>query len=206
MLAELQKLPPGIVERYLATRDPKSCGISKTLSEYIDQINFASNLLKSTSAALSAARKLQAAFPDLSLSTCRSRISDAINFLHTDSTVTSEAWNNYFADQMMKLRDVALVAHKFSEARRCMENARSYRIAASASNVNPELTKFRPQLVSSDFKLERMGIDNGGLLKAYKEAMKIIDEQDVNDIEKARLRTEVEQEFNIAEAQVDENK
>lgn len=204
MLTALQNLNPGILESYLNTRDAEKSGVPKALAVYIDQINFASNLIKKYPSVLSCAKKLRLEFPELSISTCRSRVNDAINFLNTDCTVTAESWNMYFADEMMKLRDVALVAHKFGEARKCMENAHRYRISAAAATINPEATKFKPQIVSPDLKIERMGLDNGGLLKAHNKAMDIISKLDCSEAEKDRLRKEVESECNIQDVDYEE--
>ena len=115
--------------------------------------------------------------------------------------MTSEAWNNYFADQMMLLRDVNLIAHNFKEARLCMQEARKYRIEASSNIIDPRLKEFKPQIVSPDLEIQRMGVKGQGLLKAYNQAKEIIMKRDIPESEKKRLVEEVERELNISEAE-----
>jgi hypothetical protein len=202
-LVQLQTLPVEIVHRFLDTRDAGACGIAPALADYILQVNFASNLNKKYSSITECARKLQQEYPLLSIHTCRQRVYDAINYFNCDCNVTSEAWNNYFADQMLLLRDVNLVAHNFKEARLCMQSARQYRIEASATVIDPRLKQFKPQLVSPDVELERMGIKRDGLLSAYRKALSIIDKRDIPDTEKSRLVRELENELNISDAKTE---
>ncbi|MDR2129601.1 MAG: hypothetical protein LBP56_00290 [Odoribacteraceae bacterium] len=202
-LAQLQKISIDIVQRFLDTRDAKSCGLAPALAEYILQVNFASNLHKKYASITECASKLRHEFPSLSIHACRQRVYDAINYFNSDCTVTSEAWNNYFADQMMALRDVNLVAHNFKEARICMEKARNYRIEASSGLIDPRLKEFKPQIVSPDLQLDRMGIKREGLLSAYRKAVNIITKRDIPETEKKRLIKEVETELDIEDAKTE---
>lgn len=197
MIEHLQKLPPEIVERFLEIRDPEPFGIPESLANYILQINEASNLHRITHSVSECAKKLQKKYPDLSIHTCKSRIYDAINYLNTDCTVTSEAWELYFADMHMKLFEVNLIAHDFKEAKANLRMARECRIRASANSIDPERIKFKHQIVSADIELERMGIKSQGLLAAGRQAKSIIESLDTNDTEKKRLLEEVARELNI---------
>lgn len=199
-LPQLQKLSVELVQRFLDVRDAQSCGIAPALADYILQVNFASNLHKKYASITECAKKLQKEYTELSIHTCRQRIYDAINYFNCDSNVTSEAWNNYFADQMLSLRDVNLIAHNFKEARLCMQEARKYRIEASSNIIDPRLKEFKPQLVSPDLEIQRMGIKKEGLLSAYNKAKDIIMKRDIPDSEKNRLVGEVERELNISDA------
>ncbi|HOG05705.1 MAG TPA: hypothetical protein PK978_05660 [Paludibacter sp.] len=199
MIEHLQKLPVEIVERFLELRDAKKTGIPQELADYILQVNEAANLNRRYQSIIECAKRLQKVYPTLSISTCKSRIYDAINYFNSDSSVTSEAWNNYFADQMMKLAEVNLVAHELREVRICFEKARAYRIAASANAINPDRVKFKPQIVSADMELERMGIKKKGLLDAYRKALALIDSRDISMSDKERLKDEVEKELGITE-------
>lgn len=199
MIEHLQKLPVDVVERFLQVRDSKKVGIPPALADYILEVNEASNLHRKYQSITECAKQLQRAYPHLSIATCKKRIYDAINYFNTDCTVTSEAWNLYFADMMMKLSEVNLVAHDMREARICFERAREYRIAASANAINPDRVKFKPQIVSAEMELERMGIKRKGLLDAYKKAMSIIDSRDISSTDKGRLKKEVETELGISE-------
>lgn len=204
-LQQLQKLPVDIVQRFLEVRNAKACGIAAPLADYILEVNFAANLHKKYASITECARHLQQEYPALSIHTCRQRIYDAVNYFNTDCSVTAEAWNNYFADQMLSLRDVCLVAHNLKEARLCMQEARKYRIEAASTVIDPRLKEFKQQLVSPDLEISRMGIKRSGLLKAYERACSIINERDIPDGEKERLIREVERELNIEDAVIDEN-
>ena len=200
-LEQLQKVPVGIIQRFLDIRDAGACGLPVPLAEYVLQVNFASNLHKKHASISECARKLRQEYPALSIHTCRQRVQDAINYFNSDCTVTSEAWNNYFADQMMLLRDVNLVAHNFMEARRCMQEARKYRLEAAETTIDNRLKEFKPQIVSPEVDIERMGVKKSGLLTAYRKAIDIIKGRDIPETEKARLVREVEQELNIEDAE-----
>lgn len=197
MIEHLQKLPVEIVERFLQMRDAKKAGIPQVLADYILQVNEASNLFRRYQSITECARRLQKSYPDLSISTCKSRIYDSINYFNSDCTVTSDAWNLYFADQMMKLSEVNLVAHDMKEARVCFEKARAYRIAASANAINPDRVKFKPQIVSADMELQRMGIKRKGVLEAYSQGVKIINERDISQADKNRLQKELSTELGV---------
>ncbi len=199
MLEHLQRLDVEIVSNFLDNRKSNH-GIPEHLAEYILEINEASNLYRSFRSVSDCARQLQLNHPHLAISTCRQRVYDAISFFNSDCSVTSTSWDNYFADQMMKLADVNLKAHKFGEARRCFEKARDYRISASANVVDKDLIKFKPQIVSADFKLDRMGdlATNKGILEAWKDAQEIINTNvDASQSEKDRLLDEAARELGI---------
>ena len=173
MINNLRRLQPEAVERYLQMRSPEGT---------------------------ECARQLQNIYPALSLSTCKNRIYDSINYFNSDCTVTQESWNLFFADQMMQLRDINISAHDFREARICMEKARDYRIAASSTIVDPNLIKFKEQLISPDVKKERMRISETSIMEQYRRALSIIENRDIPASEKDRLKTELELELNIENA------
>lgn len=200
MIHHLQQIPVERVERFLETRDASRCGIPNQLAEYILQINEAANLNRRYHNITECARQLRRVFPNISLATCRSRIYDAINYFNADCSVTAEAWNLYFADQMLALAEVNLVAHDTREARICFERAREYRIAASSNVINPERLRFRTQLVSADMQLDRMGVQRRGLLDAYNEALNIINSRDIAQSDRNRLTLELQRELNISPA------
>ena len=201
MIEHLQKLPIEVVERFLEVRDAKKTGIPPALADYILQVNEASNLFRRYAPVSDCAKRLQKSYTHLSISACKTRIYDAINYFNSDCSVTSEAWNLYYADQMMKLWEVDMVAHDFKEARTCLERARDYRIAASANTINPDRIKFKPQIVSADMQLERMGVSKKGVLSAYEQALSLIESFDISGNDKGRLKGEVEMELNITDIQ-----
>ncbi|MDR3260212.1 MAG: hypothetical protein LBT78_00075 [Tannerella sp.] len=204
MLEHLHKLPPESVKIFLETRNAESLNIPNELAFYILQVNDASTLLDEHKSVTSCARELQNKWPELSVHTCRKRIYDAINYFNADCTVTAEAWNLYFAEVMMELAGVNRNAGDYNEERLCYERAREYRLAACSSAIDPDRIRFKPQLVSPDIELERMGVKKQGILGAYKKALAIIDSVDVTDAEKQRLITEVETELGIKSTNYEE--
>jgi hypothetical protein len=206
MIEHLQKLPQEIVKGFFESKDPEQFGIPQKLADYILQIKEASNLHRTNHSITECAKKLQQNYPELSIHTCKSRIYDAINYLNSDCSVTSEAWYLHYADMLMKLFEVNLVAHNFREARTCLLKSCEYRIKASANAIDPDRIKFKPQIVSPDIELERMGVKKKGLLDSYRKAIDIVGNLDTNDTEKKRLIEEIERELNIEDTEHEEIK
>jgi len=204
MLEHIQRLPIEVIQAFLKNRDAKATGVPPALAEYILQINDAYNLNKRYRAISDCANQLRLKYPELSLPTCKSRVYDAISFFNADCGVTADVWDNYFADRMAKLFEVNLIAQDRKEARICSERERDYRLAASASRVDPRLTQFKHQIVSADMQLKRMGITPRGILTAYKEAKKIIQSRDISQTEQQRLVKEVARELNIEDVDHEE--
>lgn len=196
MLEHIQRLPVDVLERFLEVRDAKICGIPQKLAEYIIEINDAYNLNKKYRSITECARQLRMKYPDLSLPTCKSRIYDSIRFFNADCSVTASEWDNYFADHFMDLADVNMIAHNFTEVRRCWELAHKYRSRASANIIDPKRIQFKHQIVSPDVHLSRMGITPTGILRAYERAKAIIKSRDISQAEQNRLVKEVERELN----------
>lgn len=204
MLEHLQRLPLEVVERFLDIRDAKSLGIPEKLAQYILQINEAYNLNRKYRSVSDCAVQLRRKYPELTLPTAKSRVYDSINFFNIDCSVTAPAWDNYFADKMMDLADVNLVAHKFSEVRRCFELAHKYRSRASANIISPERTKFKPQIVSAEMKLERMGLKENGILEAWRRGKAIIENFQVPTTAKDDLINDLQRELGIMDSDYEE--
>jgi hypothetical protein len=192
MLANLKQHNPESVEQFLRMRNLENTEIPRPLAEYILQIDDAFRLNQKYRVITECAANLQKKYPNLSLSTCRNRIYDSITYFYSNNTATAEHWNNVFADRMEKLGDIALTAHDIREARVCFEKAREYRIAAAAAAVDPDLIKFKEQLVSPDVDLERMFTKGRkGILEQYRRGLEIIDKRDIPSSEKERLTNEL---------------
>jgi hypothetical protein len=206
MTESLKKLSPEKIEVFRKTLDATAVGISPKLAEYILQLDTAAALYEKYRVISECARHLQEKYPELSIHTCKSRIYDSINYLNDECSVTAESWLLYYADMFMKMFEVNLVAHNFREARTCLQRSCEYRIKASANAIDPDRIKFKPQIVSPDIELERMGVKKSGLLSAYKKALNIISKQDATDKEKQRQIDEVIQELNIKDIDYEEIK
>lgn len=201
MLADFKKLPVKIIESFLETRDSKSLGIPEAMGHYILQLNFAANTFRKEPSIQSAAKIVQGEFKDLSISTCRQRVFDAIAYLNLECSVTASSWNMYYADKMEDLFMTNLAALDLKEARKCAELARKYRIEASSDIIDPERITFKPQIVSPDMEIARMGVKKSGLLDAYNRGLSIINKLSISDTEKIRLQKELEDELGIEEAE-----
>lgn len=197
MLEHIQRLPIEVIQAFLKKRDAKACGVPPALAEYILQINDAYNLNKRYRAISDCANQLRIKYPELSLPTCKSRVYDAISFFNADCGVTADAWDNYFADRMAKLFEVNLIAQDRKEARMCTILEREYRLAASQNKVDPRLIQFKPQIVSADMQLDRMGVTPKGVLAAWEKAKAMIKSRDIAPHEKKRILTEAGRELNV---------
>lgn len=197
MLENLRRLPIEVLERFLEIRDAKKCGIPLELANYILQINEAHNLhrrYRSITTCANVLRKkcVENGWKNLSIPTCKSRIFDAITFFTSDCTVTSAAWDHYYADELENLKDVALVARDLGMVYKCTIKAREFRKAASANIVDPNRQRFRYQLVTPDLTMARMGVrDSVGLLKAYEEGLQIIATREASQTDKDRLEKDL---------------
>ncbi|MFT4072795.1 MAG: hypothetical protein QM654_12840 [Dysgonamonadaceae bacterium] len=197
MLEHIQRLPIEVIQAFLKNRNAKACGVSPVLAEYILQINDAYNLNKRYRSISDCANQLRLKYPELSLPTCKSRVHDAISFFNADCGVTADAWDNYFADRMAQLFEVNLIAKDRKEARICSEREREYRLSASQNRVDPRLIQFKPQIVSADMQLDRMGVTPKGILSAWEKAKSIINSRDVAIHEKKRILIETARELNV---------
>jgi len=206
MIEHLKNLSPEDVELFLSTRNPAPLGINPKLAEYILQINEAAILLKEHKYITECAEKLKESYPNLSLSTCKNRIYDAIKYFNSGSNVTAPEWNSYFADRMMELHQKNFEAEDYKEARLCMEKALEYYLSASANAIDPERKKFRHQIVSQEIELSRMGVKKSGILTAWRQSIAIIEKMDMGDTDKSRLMEEVKMELNISDMDYEESK
>lgn len=205
MLEHLQRLPVERIENFLSHRNAKKAGIPEALANYIIELNDAYNLNKKYRSVSECSKQMRIKYPYLSISTCKSRIYDAINFFNADCSVTASAWNNYFADRMELLADVCLTAHKFEQVDRCWTKAREWRIEASANVINPELTRYKPILASADLNIKRMtGSMPNGLLGAWEEIQSIVSKIDTSPTERERLLEEAKRELNIEDTEYEE--
>jgi len=201
MIEEVNKLPVKVVEEFLQDRDEKKYGIPHVLACYIIELNDAVECHKKNGSITNAAKALQSRHRHLSISTAKQRIYDSIKYLQVQSNVTASEWYMYFADEMMKLRDINLLKRDIKEARVCEMLALQYRIKASANIIDPNRLKYKPLIISPDLEKDRMGIKtSGGILNAYRKLLTIIEQRDVPESEKLRLKDELERELNIKDS------
>lgn len=200
MIEHLQKLSPETVEQFLSTRNPLPLDIHPKLAEYILQLNEAANLLREHKYISECAEKLKESYPELSFSTCKNRIYDAIKYFNNASNVIADEWNIFFADQMLRLSKENEDKGDLKEARLAMEKSREYYLEASSKTINLNRIKFIPQIASPDFVIERMfAKEKKGIIVAFRDSVLMINNLDVNDTEKKRIINELESEMNITD-------
>jgi len=199
MIENLKKLSPEDVELFLSNRNPEPLGIHPKLAEYILQLNEAANLLREHKYISECAEELKKSFPALSFSTCKNRIYDAIKYFNNPSNVIADEWNVFFADEMLRLSQKNETAGDLKEARLALEKAREYYMEASSKSIHPDRVRFMPQITSPDIILERMFIKETGVLSAFRQAVSLIENLDVNDTEKQRIIKELEHELNVTD-------
>lgn len=204
-ISQLRAMPVKTVNAFLKSRDAAACGILPEMAEYILQVNEAANLLRDYPNIGDAAAQLQKLYPHISLHCARDRISDALNYFNANCTITSDAWNLYYADVMMDLYTKAIKAGDLKEARLCLDKAREYRCEAASHNIDPALIRFKEQLISPDVELERMGVQKDSMAEAYRKAIEIIETRELSGADKERLKKELESELGIEDAVVYED-
>lgn len=193
----IHNLDRDLVERFLETKNAEACGIDPAMAAYIIEVNDAHKLFWKYPSMYRASRKLMEMHPNLQLRTATRRVSDAISFFHSDCTVTADEWQLFYADKCEELANVALEAGEIKTAQSLISQAHDYRIACSANRVNPDLIKFRPQLISPDLQLDRMGVKKVGLLKAWETIQEVIESRDLSPEDKERLRYDASRELGI---------
>ncbi len=197
MIESFRKVPIEALKEFRQT------GISKyipnDLQRYIQQIDRAIELYRFDGNISRVAGKLIAEFAqdDLSMSTARSRIYDAINLFHLNNTVKNVAWDNYYADKMEDLAKLSIAADNITEARRCYEKAHAFRTSHNENDYDPD--KLRPveKIISPEVTPQRLGLHGDNLNKMWIKAQLFINELPIEDKEKARLLREASQNINL---------
>lgn len=204
-LDRIRALSTDTLSAFLTTR--KNDGsIPDDIAQWIIYMNIAANMLREKFDRGLVIRELQdyvSKNNDIQLSdfVARHVVDDSIIFFHLDSNVTAPNWNAYYAEKLDQLAQMNIEAKNLREARRCLEKANEFHIAASDNNVDPALTDFKIQLISPDVKLERMG-ETSMTLSEINNMLKTLD---VSDAERARLIKEASIELDITDAEIIED-
>lgn len=192
-LEQIRNLPPKTVNLVLQSGGRDAAGLPPEAVQLLLQINRAAELMRSDEtdgSQLAVARLLQQEFPDISLRTARRRVADCITYLYSDETGTPEQWHAFYADKMDRLGRAAETAGDSATAMRCYQQAHDYRVEAAAGRVDPERTRFRQIIVSPDLEMQRMGLDDAGIRALMQDAYRLIEQSDLPEKEKERLRQE----------------
>lgn len=194
-MMKFENLTPEIIQNILSGRE--TANVSPDMVRYVLQIDQAAKDFKGNVS--KAANKLREKYPELSFRTAKSRVYDAITYLHADEqALPAKYWLNYFADFYMQLANLyaktpALAKH----ARSCVDRALECRLKASGNDINPDLLKFKELIVSPDVKLERLNYKEENMLQIWNEILGMIDTFDVSETDKKKLKLEAATEIGI---------
>ena len=132
----------------------------------------------------------------MSYAQARGIYEDAMNFFFMDNSVTSDAWDNYYADQFDNLARLAIAMDKPDAAIRAFAKAHELR-TRSTDRIKP--TDWNPPtfIISNTIKPEQLGFKKQNLYDIARREesgyyKKMIEGLPISDKEKERLIMEAE--------------
>ena len=194
-LEEVQLLDHRLLQDFLQTG--KSECIPGDLQDYIRKINAVPSIVHHNGAALGRCiAALRKQFPTLSYAQARGIYEDAMNFFYMDNTVTSDAWDNYYADEFDKLARLSLAMDKPEAAQRAFAKAHELR-TRSTDRIKPGDWNPPTFIISDRIKPEQLGYAKQNLYDIARKAesgyyKKLIDGLPITEKEKERLFAEAE--------------
>jgi len=196
---ELQTLPVEILQDFRSTGE--SMALKEDLKQYIRELDRAVEIRTAENEhnINRAAQLLRQTFPNLTLTTAKTRIYDAINYFHLNSSVKAEAWCNYYADRLEDLSKLAIAKNNLTEARRNMERAKDFRMEASTIAINPEEIKPHTFLVSPEVKPELLGLKEFNLSTLWKDTQTFINHLPIDSRDKNTALRDAAGALNIVE-------
>ena len=194
-LDQLKSIDPAILQDFLEKRNPN--GIREELREYILQINAVPAIIHYKGASLTrVAQSLRRQFPNLTYAQARGIYEDAMNFFYFDDSVTSDAWDNYYAEQYDNLARLSIAMNKPDVAIKAFEKAHDLKVRATDRIKTAD---WAPPIfvISSKIKPEDLGYAHKSLYDIARKAedgfyKKLIDNLPVSDAEKQRLTKEAD--------------
>jgi|GEM_PF-874942 len=202
-----ETLHPDIVRTFLDKQ--QSDAIPKDLQRFILLMDKVPELQRRYPKVSRCARELIKLYPELELSfqSAREIIWEAINHFHLNSTVKNSAWNNYYADKLEELANIATVAQMFGVARRCIIDAARLRQNQNeneidTSKLHPIVHVLSPEVTwqmlggKKEYNLKSIA---GERLKQYKDACTTIDTFPLNTEQKEKLKDEAALSMNITD-------
>lgn len=196
-LEEMQLLDHKLVQEFL--QSGQSTSIPLALQDYIRKINAVPAVVHHNGATISRCiSALRRQFPDMTYSQARGIYEDAMNFFYMDNTVTSDAWDNYYADELDKLARLSLAMDKPETALRAFSKAHELRTRAT-DRIKPGDWNPPTFVISSNIKPEQLGYAKQNLYDIARKAeagyyKKLIDGLPITEKEKERLFAEAEME------------
>lgn len=194
-LEELQLIDHKILEDFLRTG--KSSSIAEDLKQYIVRINAVPAIVHHNGTSITKCiAAIRRQFPDMSYAQARGIYEDAMNFFFMDNSVTSDAWDNYYADQFDNLARLAIAMDKPDAAIRAFAKAHELR-TRSTDRIKP--TDWNPPtfIISNTIKPEQLGFKKQNLYDIARREesgyyKKMIEGLPISDKEKDRLMMEAE--------------
>jgi len=202
-IARIDNLDPDLIDQFLRTR--KSASIPLEVQEYLIKVDAVPQIVHHTGASMTRViKELQRRFKGLSYSQAREIYYDAMNFFHVDSTISAEAWDNYYAEQFDNLGRLSIAMGKGDTARRCFERAHQLRIAA-AERITPEEWKIPVFIISNKISHKDLGFEKKSILDIQRKDedgyyIKLINSLEISDSNKKRLLDDA----NIQEVEYEE--
>ena len=154
-LDKLKQIDEQVVQSVIATH--KSSAISNEMVTYILQLNAIPGIIhyegSSVTRVVAALRKQ---FCELSFSQAREIYYDAMNLFYIDDDVSSEAWDNYFAEKLEDLAQLAIVAGDYKTAEKCYSKSHDFKIR-STERIKPEAWHAPVFLINNHLRPEDLG-------------------------------------------------
>ena len=194
-LEQLQQLSTEILQEFL--RKGTSVGISEDLQKYILQINAVPSIIHHNGSSVTRCiAALRRQFPEMTYSQARGIYEDAMNFFYLDTSVTSDAWDNYYADQFDNLARLAIAMDKPGDAIRAFSKAHKLRTRAT-DRIKPGDWNPPTFIISDKIRPEQLGFAKQNLYDIARKAesgyyKNLIEGLPISDKEKIRLKVEAE--------------
>lgn len=190
-LDQLQTLDPEVLQNFLETKI--SHAISKELQDYIIKINAVPSIIHYNGASVSKATKLlMQQFRGLTYSEARSIYYDALNFFYIDDNVSSDAWDNYYAEKIEDLARYSIGVNRPDVALKAFLEAHRLKVRNS-DRIKPGDWKPPVFIINNKIKPEDLGYEKQSIYEINRKAesgfyAKLISSLPTSEKQKASLR------------------
>jgi hypothetical protein len=178
----------------------KKTGQSDVIREmdqkYIEYISYAAQLFNRNQSVTYIANKFCELFTEVDFNMAKKYIYDAINYFHLNHSVQNKAWDTFFAlEELPKLKELALKKGNIELATQITIQQHKILTAHPDQPFTEEDLQMKPQLISPDVSLKRLGITQKSLKEMWIEGEKMIDTFDIEPEQKERIRNELKREI-----------
>jgi len=194
-LDQLQCLEPSVLQNFLETKVSRA--ISKELQEYIIRINAVPAIIHYNGASVTKATKLlMQQFKGLTYSEARSIYYDALNFFYIDDNVSSDAWDNYYAEKIEDLARYSIGVNRPDVALKAYLEAHRLKVR-NTDRIKPGDWKPPIFIINNKVKPEDLGYEKQSIYEINRKAesgyySKLINSLPITEKERIRLRQEAE--------------